>query len=44
MLASVLGATALLAAAGTALFFTNTYPPLRVAYDFVDDMNQGRND
>lgn len=37
----MLGATLLFAVAGTALFFRNTYPPLRAAYDFVDDVNDG---
>lgn len=41
VLVSVLVATLFLAAAGTVLFFTNTYPPLRAAYDFVDDVNDG---
>lgn len=41
VLVAVLGTTVLLASAGTALFFKNTYPPLRAAYDFVDAVNDG---
>jgi hypothetical protein len=30
-----------IAIAGTTLFFTNTFPPLRAAYDFTNDLENG---